>query len=73
MGAHLPHTMLERVRWQRALAYAQCLKPGDEIIDSIDGEYVESFRALLPLALEAHGLRLEGTIVQKINEQEGRA
>ncbi len=69
----LPHSMLERARWYRALRYAQCLRPGDEIIDSIDGEYIESFKALLPLALEAHGLRLDGTVVQKTNEQEGRA
>ena len=65
----LPHSILERTRWYRALRYAQCLKPGDEIIPSIDGEYVETFRALLPMALRAHGLRLNGTIVEQLNEE----
>lgn len=64
----LPHSILERVRWLRALRYAQCLAPGDEVIDSIDGGYVEPFRALLPSALRTHGLELRGTVVHKLEE-----
>jgi len=63
---YLPHSLLERARWFKALRYAQCLTPGDEIIESIDGDYIESFKGMLPLALEVHGLRLIGTVIHKL-------
>jgi hypothetical protein len=64
----LPHSILERARWWKALRYAQTLYPGAEVVDSIDGPYIETFRALLPAALRAHGLRLDGQTVRVLDE-----
>lgn len=39
--------------------YADTLKPGDRIIEAVDGPWIDDFRHLLPAALIARGLRAE--------------
>lgn len=43
----------------RAAHYAACLNDGDEILEDVDGPYVDPFRLWLPDALARRGMRLE--------------
>lgn len=69
----LPHTMLERALWVQACLYAQSLYPGAIVDPLIDGPYVAPFAGLLDDALRVHGLKMIGTVVERIEEREGAA